>query len=157
MGDGTIKGAVRLTVRGDLVEADLASQAEENGLELEWIRHNFDSIRLDHGLCVKSPKISCDFLNQILEPPCIKNNCKSFHADATFLAYYEFEIAKMEKDIQVYQQSGRTRSIEIIQPKLQRYQGIAESIRQKGGIFGTPKAKREYAPKERIHHGKPRA
>lgn len=151
------QGAVRLTVRGDLVEANLASQAEENGLELEWIRHNYDLIRLDHGFCVKSPRDSCDFLNYTYEPPCIKNNCQSFHVDSTFLSYYESEVQKIEKDIKMYQELGRQRSIEIVQPKIKRYQEIIESLQKNGGHFGLPKAKREYPPEERMHHGEPRA
>ncbi|SIT01033.1 hypothetical protein SAMN05421787_1101 [Virgibacillus pantothenticus] len=74
-------GAIRLGVQGDVVMADLKQQAEENGLELEWVRHNMDSIRLDHGFCVKSPKLNYEFLNQTIEPPCIKNNCRNFHVD----------------------------------------------------------------------------
>ncbi|MGG1442497.1 tyrosine-type recombinase/integrase [Brevibacillus laterosporus] len=57
-------GAVRLDTHGEVIVADLAQQAEENGVELEWIRHNMDSIRLDHGFCVKSPKLHCDFMRE---------------------------------------------------------------------------------------------
>ena len=70
-------GAVRLEQSGIITAINLEHQAVENGLELEWIRHNLDSIRLDHGFCIKSPKQNCDFLEQSLEPPCIKNNCRS--------------------------------------------------------------------------------
>lgn len=145
------KSAVRLNTQGEIIEADIEMQAQENGLELEWIRHNLDSIRLDHGMCVKSPKISCDYLNQTLEPPCIKNNCRSFHVDTTFLPYYESQITQMERDIEVYKTSGRTRSIEIIEPKLKRYKELANSLRNDGGIFGLPKAKREYVDEEKTH------
>jgi hypothetical protein len=55
---------VRLNPNGNIIEADLAKQAEEKGLELEWIRHNMDSIRLDRGFCIKGPKLSCDFIEQ---------------------------------------------------------------------------------------------
>jgi integrase len=142
-------GAVKLDPSGKIVAADMEQQAEENGLELEWIRHNLDSIRLDHGLCIKSPKQSCDFLEQTIEPPCIKNNCRSFHADHTFLDFYKVQIDKMESDILIYQKTGRIRSIELIQPKLKRYKEIYDGILNNGGIFGQPKAKREYTIKER--------
>lgn len=49
-----LKGALRLNPNGNIIEADLATQAEENGLELDWIRHNMDSIRLDHGFSIKT-------------------------------------------------------------------------------------------------------
>ncbi|MDF0727711.1 site-specific integrase [Cytobacillus sp. S13-E01] len=142
-------GAVRLDTHGEVVVADLAQQAEENGVELEWIRHNMDSIRLDYGSCVKSPKLHCDFLEQTLEPPCIKNNCRSFHVDKTFLDYYQEQIFKMEADIEVYKKSGRLRSIELIEPKLKRYKELASGLLHTGGIFGLDKTRREYVGDER--------
>ncbi|UOQ92180.1 tyrosine-type recombinase/integrase [Halobacillus shinanisalinarum] len=137
-------GALRFSKSGNLVGADLNQQAEENGLELEWIRHNLDSIRLDHGFCVKSPKLQCDFLDQTLEPPCIKNNCRSFHVDQSFLSYYEEQIKNMESDIEIYKKTGRTRSVEIIQPKLTKYKEIANDLSMDQGMYGLPKEKREY-------------
>jgi len=137
------KGAVRLLHSGKIKAANIEQQAEENGLELEWIRHNLDSIRLDHGFCIKSPKHNCDYLEQTLEPPCIKNNCRSFHVDQTFLGYYNEQIANMESDIQIYKNSGRDRSIEIIQPKLRKYTDIRDEIINNGGIYGHSKSKRE--------------
>jgi integrase len=136
-------GAVRINQSGKIIPTDLEQQANENGLELEWIRHNLDSIRLDHGFCIKSPKHNCDFLEQTLEPPCIKNNCRSFHVDQTFLEFYNDQITKMENDIHLYQKTGRNRSIEIIQPKLKRYIEIRDGIINNGGIFGHPKSRRE--------------
>ncbi len=136
-------GAVRLEQSGIITAINLEHQAVENGLELEWIRHNLDSIRLDHGFCIKSPKQNCDFLEQSLEPPCIKNNCRSFHVDQTFLDFYNEQILSMNSDIQVYQNSGRTRSLEIIQPKLKRYMEIRDEIINNGGIYGLPKSRRE--------------
>ena len=140
---------VRMDTTGELVRARLPEQAGENGLELEWIRHNMDSIRLDHGLCIKSPKVSCEFLDYSLETPCIKNNCRSFHVDTTFLDYYNVQISKMEEDIIKYQTSGRIRSIELIQPKLNKYKEIRDSLKNEIGIFGMPKHKREYIGEER--------
>lgn len=142
------KGAVRLDPSGKVINANFEQQAEENGLEIEWIRHNIDSIRLDHGFCIKSPKLNCEFLNHSLEQPCIKNNCRSFHVDNTFLPYYQEQIAKMESDIKIYKETGRGRSIELIEPKLKRYREISDGILSKGGVFGIPKARREYREEE---------
>jgi integrase len=136
-------GAVKLQQGGKIVATTIEQQADENGLELEWIRHNLDSIRLDHGFCIKSPKNNCDYLEQTLEPPCIKNSCRSFHVDQTFLDYYNEQIMKMESDIEVYQKSGRDRSVEIIQPKLKKYKEIRNGIINNGGIYGLPKSRRE--------------
>jgi len=74
-------GAVKLQQGGKIVGTTIEQQVDQNGLDLEWIRHNLDSIRLDHGFCIKSPKNNCDYLEQTLEPPCIKNSCRSFHVD----------------------------------------------------------------------------
>ncbi|MGO4501041.1 tyrosine-type recombinase/integrase [Paenibacillus sp. 2RAB27] len=142
-------GAVRLDTNGKVIEADIIQQAEENKLELEWIRHNLDSIRLDHGFCIKSPKINCSFLNDNIEAPCIKNKCPSLHVDQTFLPYYQQHIEKIEKDIEIYTRTGRIRSVEVIQPKLRAYKEIAAALTSSDGIMGMPKSNREYTEVER--------
>src|SRR5690625_6803276 len=45
--------------------------------------HNYDSIRMDHGMCIKSTKMKCDYAEKVIEPPCIANNCRSFHVDSS--------------------------------------------------------------------------
>ncbi|MDQ0876601.1 integrase [Paenibacillus sp. V4I3] len=141
--------SIKLSQDGNIVPATLDEQAIENGIELEWIRHNFDSMRLDHGFCIKSPKAHCDFLKQTIEPPCIKNNCKSFHVDHTFITYYEEQISKMENDIEIYKKTNRTRSVELTQVKLDRYSGILQGLRNTTGIFGLEKSRREFTGIER--------
>jgi integrase len=136
-------GAVKLQHGGKIIATTIEKQADENGIQLEWIRHNLDSIRLDHGFCIKSPKNNCDYLEQTLEPPCINNSCRSFHVDQTFLDFYNDQIMKMESDIEVYQKSGRNRSVEIIQPKLSKYKEIRDGIINNGGISGLSKSRRE--------------
>jgi hypothetical protein len=132
-------GAIKINQGGKILPTNIEQQASDNGLELEWIRHNLDSIRLDHGFCIKSPKHNCDFLEQTIEPPCIRNNCRSFHVDRSFLDYYEEQINNIESDIQIYQRTGRNRSIEIIQPKLIKYKEIRDGIINNSGISGYPK------------------
>jgi integrase len=144
------KGAVRLKSNGDNTEADLNGQALEQGLELEWVRHNFDSIRLDHGFCIKSPKVNCSFLEHSIEAPCIKNNCPSFHVDKSFLPYYEQQISKMESDIAIYKSKNRLRSIEIMQPKLIRYKELVQLIQTGETIMGMKKKLREYSESEKV-------
>lgn len=141
--------SIRLSQDGRIVHANLDEQAIENGIELEWIRHNFDSIRLDHGICIKSPKMPCEFLKQTLDPPCIKNSCKSFHVDQTFISYYEDQINKMENDIESYKKTNRIRSIELTQAKLHRYMGILHGLHNNPGIFGLEKSRREFMGIER--------
>ncbi|MDQ0876599.1 integrase [Paenibacillus sp. V4I3] len=142
--------SIRLSQDGNVVHANLDEQAIENGIELEWIRHNFDSIRLDHGFCIKSPKAHCEYLKQTLDPPCIEKSCKSFHVDHTFIAYYEDQINKMENDIVIYKKANRTRSIELLQIKLDRYTGILQGLQNNAGIFGLEKSKREFTGTERV-------
>src|SRR5699024_12365911 len=81
-------------------------------LELEWVRHNYDSIRMDHGMCIKSTKMKCDYAEKVIEPPCIANNCRSFHVDSSFGDYYKSQIAALEKDIKIYEKNGHVRSLE---------------------------------------------
>ncbi|WP_170972194.1 tyrosine-type recombinase/integrase [Bacillus yapensis] len=141
--------AIRLNPTGEVVPADLETQAHENGLELEWIRHNYDSIRMDHGVCIKSPKTKCDFLERTLEPPCIANKCRSFHVDGTFRDYYKSQIELLEKDIKLYIKQGKERSLEFAQKKKENYQKILDGIEQNGGFYGIPKEKRELTSEER--------
>jgi integrase len=142
--------SVKLNVDGEVIKTNIDEQAAENGIELEWIRHNLDSIRLDHGYCIKSPKLNCEYLEQTIDPPCIKNNCRSFHVDSTFFSYYQDQINKMESDIDIYRKTGRLRSIELIQPKLFRFKKIIEGLINGESIFGLEKSKREYIGSERV-------
>lgn len=137
---------------GSVISNDIEVSATENGLELEWIRHNLDSIRLDHGYCIKAPKQQCDFLDTTLDPPCIKNNCRSFHVDQTFIDYYEDQISKIKSDIDIYTQSRRYRSVEIIKPKLEKYQSILARLLKNQPILGMNKSAREYLDVERDTH-----
>lgn len=143
--------AIRLNDSGMIIKAELSEQAEENGLEMSWVRHNLDSIRMDHGHCIKSPKLKCDFLEYTLEPPCIKNNCRSFHVDSTFLDYYTEQINKLESDISLYTEKGRLRSVELVKPKLEKYRLIRETLINDDSILGLEKSKREYVGRERTN------
>jgi len=60
----------------------------------------------------------------------------------------------MEADIEIYKKSGRTRSLELIEPKLTKYREIRDSIQYGTGILGLPKHKREYIGNERETNGK---
>lgn len=143
--------AIRLNDSGMIIKAELSQQAEENGLEMSWVRHNLDSIRMDHGHCIKSPKLKCDFLEYTLEPPCIKNNCRSFHVDSTFLDYYTEQINKLESDISLYTEKGRLRSVKLVKPKLEKYRLIRETLINDDSILGLEKSKREYVGRERTN------
>ncbi|MFC3748704.1 tyrosine-type recombinase/integrase [Paenibacillus sp. GCM10012306] len=151
--DGTLRNewekvqnhqGLRFNNTGVLQSVEKKQQVSEVGLELKWIKHNMDSIRLEHGFCIKHTSQHCDFLDTTLDPPCIKNKCRSFHVDTTFIAYYEDQIHKINDDIKVYTKAGRLRSIEIITPKLERYKQIVQEIKLNNGIMGLSKEKREY-------------
>ena len=142
-------GVLRLESNGRFIPVDLESAMIENGIELEWIRQNFDALRMNHGICVKSPKLPCSFLEDVIEPPCIKNSCRSFHVDNTFLDFYQSEINKMTEDIELLMKKGRIRSIELTERRLASYRKILNEINENGGIFGLPKDKREFVNAER--------
>ncbi|PPQ47525.1 recombinase XerD [Paenibacillus peoriae] len=137
---------------GSIISNNIELSATENGLELEWIRHNLDSIRLDHGYCIKAPKQQCDYLETTLDPPCIKNNCRSFHVDQTFIDYYQDQISKIKSDMDTYTKSERYRSIEIIKPKLEKYQSILTRLLKNQPILGMDTPTREYIDNERDAH-----
>lgn len=146
--------SVKLDDEGVFITTSVEEQAEENNLEIDWIRHNLDSVRLDHGFCIKSPKLKCEFLDQCLEFPCIKNKCRSFHVNDTFTEYYEREVLQMESDIAKYKEQNRPRSAELLGPKLQQYQEILCKIQTEKGIQGLSKNQREYTFEERMSDGK---
>jgi len=143
------KGGVSFNMEGALVKTNIDEQAIANDLELEWIRHNYDSIRMDHGMCIKSTKMKCDYAEKVIEPPCIANNCRSFHVDTSFADYYKSQIIALEKDIQIYEENGHTRSLEFANKKLQNYRRILNEISNNGSISGMPKERREYIGEER--------
>ena len=143
------KGGIKFDIEGALVKTNIDEQAVENDLELEWIRHNYDSIRMDHGMCIKSTKMKCDFAEKVIEPPCIANNCRSFHVDSSFIDYYKSQIAALEKDIQIYEKNGHVRSLEFANKKMQNYRKILNEISDNGNISGMPKERREYVGEER--------
>ncbi|MDZ5760793.1 tyrosine-type recombinase/integrase [Carnobacterium maltaromaticum] len=141
--------AVKLDNKGLFISTSVEEHAVENNLEIDWIRHNLDSVRLDHGFCIKSPKLKCEFLDQCLEFPCIKNKCRSFHVNDSFTDYYEREVLQMESDIARYKEQNRLRSTELLLPKLQQYQEILCKIQTEKGINGLTKNEREYTREER--------
>lgn len=147
------KSGIKFTSNGEIVKVNIEDQALENEFELEWIRHNYDSIRMDHGMCIKSVKMNCDYADKVLEPPCIANNCRSFHVDGTFIDYYKNQILSLKKDIEVYEKQNHIRSLEFANKKLANYTKILNELTEKGSINGLSKERREYIGKERVERG----
>lgn len=147
------KGGVRFDIEGALIKSNIDEQALANDLELEWVRHNYDSIRMDHGMCIKSTKMKCDYAEKVIEPPCIANNCRSFHVDSSFSDYYKSQIAVLESDIQIYEKNGHVRSLEFANKKIQNYRKILNEITENENISGMPKERREYVGEERVNSG----
>jgi len=105
---------------------------------------------MDHGYCIKSPKLPCSFLEEMVETPCIKNKCRSFHVDNTFVDYYQSQIIQLEQDIILYKRQERFRSVELSEKRIENYKKILSEIKENGGVFGIPKDKREFIEDERI-------
>lgn len=142
---------VSFNIEGALVKSDISEQALANDLELEWIRHNYDSIRMDHGMCIKSTKMKCEYAEKVIEPPCISNNCRSFHVDSTFSDYYKSQITALENDIQIYEKNGHIRSLEFATKKIKNYIKILNEITDNNNISGMSKERREYVGEERVN------
>ena len=98
--------------------------------------------------------MKCDYAEKVLEPPCIANNCRSFHVDGSFIDYYKSQITALEKDIQIYERNGHTRSLEFANKKIQNYRGILNEISDGGNLSGMPKERREYIGEERENNVK---
>lgn len=147
------KGGVRFDIEGALIKSNIDEQALENDLELEWVRHNYDSIRMDHGMCIKSTKMKCDYAEKVIEPPCIANNCRSFHVDSSFGDYYKSQIAALEKDIKIYEKNGHVRSLEFANKKIESYRKVLNEITEHENVSGIPKERREYVGEERVKSG----
>ncbi|MBD8025576.1 tyrosine-type recombinase/integrase [Ureibacillus sp. Re31] len=143
------KDGIKFNENGHMIKINIDNQALENDLELEWIRHNYDSIRMDHGMCVKSTKMKCDYAEKVIEPPCIANNCRSFHVDSSFINYYQSQIESLEHDIKVYEKNGHSRSLEFANKKIENYRKILNEISNNGRVNGLSKERREYIGEER--------
>src|SRR5699024_2434434 len=116
----------------------------------EWVRHNYDSIRMDHGMCIKSTKMKCDYAEKVIEPPCIANNCRSFHVDSSFGDYYKSKIAALEKDIKIYEKNGNVRSLKFVNKKIESYRKILNEITEQENVRCIPKEIHEYVGEERV-------
>src|SRR5690625_1214271 len=115
--------------------------------------HNYDSIRMDHGMCIKSTKMKCDYAEKVIEPPCIANNCRSFHVDSSFGDYYKSQITALENDIQIYEKNGHVRSLEFANKKIESYRKVLNEITEHENVSGIPKERREYVGEERVKSG----
>jgi len=121
--------AIRLDpISGEVMKSNIEEQAVSNGLKLEWLRKNLWELRLDHGYCIKSIKTPCQYVNQIMEQPCITFKCSSFYVDSTFSDYYDEQIIDIRNRIKDCEKSGRVRLIEILEPKLRKYIEIKSNL-----------------------------
>jgi len=121
--------AIRLDpISGEVLKSNIEDQAVNNGLKLDWLRKNLGDLRLDHGYCIKSIKTPCQYVNQIMEQPCVTFKCSSFYVDSTFKEYYEEQIIDLEKRIKECEKNGRSRLIEILEPKLKKYIEIKNNL-----------------------------
>src|SRR5699024_6460956 len=118
------KGGVRFDIEGALIKSNIDEQALENDVELEWVRHNYDSIRMDHGMCIKSTKMKSDYAKIVIETPCITNNCRSFHVDSYLCNDYKSQIAALVKDIKIYEKNRHVRSLEFANKKIESYRKV---------------------------------
>lgn len=143
-------GGLRINARGVFESTDLELQAIDNGLELAWIRHNMESIRMPWGFCVRDYRLNCEFRDQMIEePPCIKNSCKSFHVDTSFVGYYQEQLDKIAEDLIEYSKNNQLRSMELAEKKIESYKRIIKDIQLSGKVYGLEKERREYVNNER--------
>lgn len=122
-------GAVRLDpLTGEVIPTQIYDQAYENNVDIDWLKRNLGETRLEQGYCIKSPRTHCQYLSQSLEQPCMIFKCSSFYIDSTFIPYYEEQIQILQKQIEEGRQQGRSRYVEILQGKLDKYIEIEEGF-----------------------------
>lgn len=115
-------------ISGKVVESDINEQAFENDVKLDWLKRNIEELRLDHGYCIKSPRTHCQYLNQMMDLPCITFKCSSFYVDSSFLDYYNEQINDLKKRVEECKLSNRMRLLEILEPKLTKYLEIRNEL-----------------------------
>ncbi|MEK4510802.1 recombinase XerD [Paenibacillus anaericanus] len=122
-------GAVRLDpLTGEVIQTQIYDQAYENNVDIDWLKRNLGETKLEQGYCIKSPRTHCQYLSQTLEQPCMVFKCSSFYIDSTFLPYYIEQIQTLQKQIEEGKQQGRSRYVEILQGKLDKYIEIREAF-----------------------------
>lgn len=113
---------------GETIATFLENVADEQGINQEWLRRNHESIKMEHGYCVRPPQSHCQYIHQLIELPCIHHKCQSFYVNSSFFDYYSGQISIMETEIERHKNLGRHRSAEIIEPKLLKYREILKKI-----------------------------
>ncbi|MBP1991193.1 tyrosine-type recombinase/integrase [Paenibacillus eucommiae] len=113
---------------GETITTFLENMADEQGINQEWLRRNHESLKMEHGYCVRPSQSHCQYIHQLIEMPCIHHKCQSFYVDSSFLHYYLDQISKMEIEIERYKNMGRYRSAEILEPRLFKYREILKKI-----------------------------
>lgn len=122
-------GAVRLDpITGEVIQTKILDQAYENNVDIDWLKRNLTEIRLEQGYCIKSPRTHCQFLSQTHEQPCIMFKCSSFYIDSSFLPYYDQQISMINQQIEEGSMHGRSRLVEILKGKLEKFVEIREKI-----------------------------
>lgn len=122
-------GAVRLDpLTGEVIQTKILDQAYENNVDIDWLKRNITEIRLEQGYCIKSPRTHCQFLNQTHEQPCIMFKCSSFYIDSSFLPYYDQQISMINQQIEEGSMQGRSRLVEILKGKLDKFVEIRKKI-----------------------------
>src|SRR5699024_10066112 len=102
----------------------------------------------------KSTKMKCDYAEKVIEPPCIANNCRSYHVDSSFCDYYKSQIATLAKDIKIYKKNGHVRSLELAKKKIESYRKLLNEITDDEKVSSITKKRQEYERKERKKNGK---
>jgi integrase len=137
------KGAVRIDVAGRPKVVSTEQLNNEQELELEYIRHNLDAVRLADGYCFKPKKANCP----TQDSPCY--TCRHFCTTPDFLPQFEKQERELHELVELGKRAGSEIWVERNTQKLNRVLPLIQVLRKGDLHHPAGKAMREYTPAER--------
>ena len=137
------QGAVRVGVGGRPQAVAPMDIGDEDQLELEYIRHNLDSVRLPNGFCFRPQKMSECPAQAI---PC--HSCHNFCTTTEFLPQLKQQRADSLIHIEIGRKAGQARWAERNEQTLVTLEPIIALLEEGRVHHPAGKARREYTPEE---------
>lgn len=156
--DGTLRkewerafkgGAVRIDGLGNVRRVSAEDLLDENEVEMEWIRHNLDAVRLPKGYCFKPKNAVC----HAQTVPCY--TCRRFCTTVEFLPQLELERKETEEMSARGRAQGMRHWVEKNEEKCRTLIRIIGTLREGKTHYPPGKADRERMGEER-RDAKPR-
>lgn len=142
------KGVMRVAMDSKPYMVDGTMLQSEEQLELEYVRHHLDAIRLPNGFCFLPAKAPCEWR----DTPCM--TCPSFATVPDMLPQFHKERDDLLIQIEIGRQAGNKHWIEKNTLRLAPVEKVIETL-EKGNVHGGhTKAAREYTKAEQEERSK---